>query len=148
MDDEIADRACGHIQTERLPVVAVVERDEDGALRAAKQQPSALVIFAHRVDRIIGQPSDDLRPRLAAVARAIDVRVHIIKAYAIDGDVSNVTIKMAGVNLRDFTPGGKPWRRHVRPRLAAVACDVYQPVIGSGPYHVAIFVRRAERIDY
>src|SRR5205085_10703676 len=99
-------------------------------------------------DRIIGQVSDDLRPRLAAGTRAIDDRVHVVKTYAIDGDVSNVTIKVAGVNLRDFAPGGKPWRRHVLPRLAAVACDVYQSIIGSGPDHVAVFVRRAERIDY
>ncbi len=60
---------------ERLPRRAVVERDVDAGFRAEEQQALPLGIFADRTREIVGwQAADDLRPRLAVVARLVDVR--------------------------------------------------------------------------
>ena len=48
LDDEVADRRRRHVQPQRLPVVAVVERDVDLRLGAGEQQALALRILAHR----------------------------------------------------------------------------------------------------
>ena len=58
---------CRHVQSQRLPVVAIVERKIYGRLVPANSRPLRTGIFADRVDRgVVGQPADDLRPGLAA----------------------------------------------------------------------------------
>ena len=56
LDDEISNRRRRHVEPERRPVVAVVERDPDLRLGPGEQQPFPLRIFAHDVDRrAVGQ---------------------------------------------------------------------------------------------
>jgi hypothetical protein len=65
----------GKIELQRLPVVAVIEGDVDGGLRASEEQPAALWILADDVNwGIVGQAACDSLPGLAAIARAIDIR--------------------------------------------------------------------------
>ena len=50
-DHQIADRGRGHVQPQRLPVVAIVERHVDVAFSAGKEQSLASRILAHDVHR-------------------------------------------------------------------------------------------------
>ncbi len=51
LDDDVAHRARGHVQTERLPAAAVVEGDEDLALGGGEKEPAAARVLADRVGR-------------------------------------------------------------------------------------------------
>ena len=60
VDLEVAHRRHRQVELQRLPVVAVVERDERAALGAGEQQAVALRIFLHdvhvdaaRADRVV-----------------------------------------------------------------------------------------------
>ena len=123
LDDQIADRRQGHVQPQRLPVVAVVERDVDGPLRAREQQPPPLRILADRVDRRAGNAADDLRPRLAAVVRAEDVRAQIVEAKRVDRGVgrraSNRPASMIETLLHGPIAGGVT-SVHVTPAVPVV----------------------------
>src|SRR5437763_2875088 len=73
-DDEVANGGRWHVQTEGLPVLAIIERNVDGALRAGEKQTSTLRVFPHYVHRLtIGNPAYDLLPALTAVACAVNV---------------------------------------------------------------------------
>src|SRR5947209_13568912 len=91
--DEVADGTRSHVQTKRLPVVTIVERDEDCALRACEEKTFALRVFTHDVDWIVGQTFDNLSPSSSAVVRAKDVRAHIVEAYAVDGSVGRLIVE-------------------------------------------------------
>ena len=88
VNPEIAHGSVRQIQLQRLPVIAIVKRNPDGIFRAGKQQAFAHRIFAHRVDRAeIGQAGGDQLPGLAAIVRAVDVRMQVVDAEAADGGV-------------------------------------------------------------
>src|SRR6266511_3229730 len=77
--DQVADRGRGHIQSQRLPMLAVVKRYVDGLFRARVEQTFAQRVFAHYVDyAAVGNAVGVVFPGLAAVARAIDVRSQIV----------------------------------------------------------------------
>src|SRR5205085_229480 len=76
VNGEVAHGRGRQVELDGLPVVAAVERDIHAVVRARVGQTFARGVFAHDVcDAAFGQPGDDLLPRLAAVPRAIDVRV-------------------------------------------------------------------------
>src|SRR6185503_2032789 len=71
-DHQIANRARGHIQSQRLPVVPVVKRNVNGPLAPAKQQAAPNRVLSNDVYRsAVAKAVDDFLPRLAAVVRAI-----------------------------------------------------------------------------
>jgi hypothetical protein len=85
MQDEIANRAGRHVQSERLPVLAIVEREIDSALSACEQKTFFHRIFTDRVHDFAGRNSgNDLLPCYAAIMRAIDVRIEIVETESID----------------------------------------------------------------
>ena len=104
VDHQVADRRGRHVQPQRLPIVAIVERNINGPLRSGEEQALAHRIFAHRVDRPIRQAADDLLPGFAAVVRAVDVRLQIVEAEAVDGGVDGLVVEVRRVKLRDFAP--------------------------------------------
>ena len=56
-DGDVAHGAVRQVQLERLPVLAVVEGDEDAGLGARVEQSAALGILAHDVDEAaVGNP--------------------------------------------------------------------------------------------
>src|SRR5205085_10630625 len=114
---------------QRLPVVAIIERNIDGALGAGEKQAAAHGILAHGVDSgIVGNSGGDLLPALAAIARAIDVSVEIIEAETIDGGVGGLQVVVRSFKLRDFAPGRK--RVDVLPSFPAIARELDEAVIG------------------
>ena len=101
VDDEVANRCRRHVQPQRLPICAVVERDMDGSLRPGEKQAFARWVFSDRVDGgVVGQAVDNLLPRLAGVVRAIDVRPLVVEAETIYGRVGRIGIEATGVDDR------------------------------------------------
>ena len=79
------------VQLERLPVRAVVERDEHAELGAGVQQALAIRILTHDARRpvrrnavlAVGQP----RPGLAVVVGAVDVRLVVAEQVTVRREV-------------------------------------------------------------
>ncbi len=95
LDDDVAHRRRRHVQPQRLPMSAVVERDIDGAFGAGEQQALPLRILADGIDRLaVGNAGDDLRPGLPAVVRAEDVRPQIVEAERVDRGVGRERIEV------------------------------------------------------
>src|SRR5215471_12539863 len=82
---QIADRCSQHVQPQRLPVLAVIEADEDSEFRSGEQQAFAHRILAYRVHRAIREPAHDLLPGSSAIVSAPDVRLEVVQAKSIDG---------------------------------------------------------------
>src|SRR5215204_4460156 len=88
-----------------MPVVAIVERHVDLRLAAREQQPLLLGVFLDGIDRgAVGQPGGDLRPALAAVAGAIDMRTKVVEPDGVHRGVRSERITVRRVDDRDLRP--------------------------------------------
>src|SRR5437764_18394 len=106
VDRQIAHRARRHVQPQRLPPVAVIEGNIDLRLAAGEEESAPLRILAHDVDGpAVGNAVRNVRPALAAVARAIDGRAEIVEAEGVDRGV-----RLAAIAVRRLE------ERHLRPR--------------------------------
>jgi hypothetical protein len=147
VDDEVTDRRRGHVEPQRLPVLAVVERHVDHALRRRVEKTLSERVFPDRVHGIVGQPVHDLLPGLSAVVRPIDMCLEIIETEAVDGRVGREVVERRGVDQRHLAPRREGRRRHVRPRLPAVRRAVDEPVVGARPDHVHVLFRGGDGVD-
>ena len=108
MNDKIAHRSHGEIELERLPLFAIVERNEYADLGAGEKQALAFRIFANGVDDSASrQAVDDFIPGLATIVRAQDVRLQVVKADAVDGRVGRGGVKPRGLDERNLAPRRK-----------------------------------------
>src|SRR6476660_8490417 len=74
MNRQVAHGSMRQVKLQRLPVIAVIERNEYAALGSREQQSLAHRIFAHYVHRsVIGKAGDNFLPTFAEVVRAVDV---------------------------------------------------------------------------
>src|SRR5262249_35872521 len=136
------------VEAERLPVVAVVEGDVDGALGSGEEQTLALGIFTDGVDvLVVWNAGDDFGPGLAAVAGAKNVRTQIVEAKRINRRVGCIRVGVAGFEDRDLLPRGQRRRSDIVPVRAAVGGEPDESVVGSGPDAVDVERRRRERVD-
>src|SRR5205085_12237163 len=105
-----------------------------------EEKAAAHGVFADDVDGVVGQAAHDLRPRPAAVVRAVDVRAQVVEAEAVDGGVGRLRVEVAGVDDGDLAPGSQRGRRDVSPRAPAVARDVDEAVVRAGPDGIYVLV--------
>src|SRR5215470_3630488 len=99
MDRQVAHGGVREVEFERLPVIAVVERNEDRAFCASKQQSLSLGVFAYNVARgAVGNASADLRPSFPRIAGAVNMRAQIIQPERIDRRVGRARIEMRSFN--------------------------------------------------
>ena len=117
VDLEVAHRRHRQIELQRLPVVAVVERDERAALGAGEQQPAAHRDLPSRRARRRrrGRPLVIFCQRLAHVARAIDVRLEVLQLVSVDARVRGVRVEVRRLDRRHAAPRRERRRRHVLP---------------------------------
>src|SRR5712692_2583187 len=110
--DEIANGHRGHVELQRLPLVAVVERDKHTGLGASVQQPTSHRILADAVDvTSLGDPRGDALPGFSGVARAVEMAAQVFEAMAIDCRVHRGGVMPRGFQMRDFAPWGEFGRR-------------------------------------
>ena len=149
LDNDVADRSGRHVQPQRLPVAALVERNIHSALGPGKQQSFAHGVFAHGVHRFaIGNSVGNLRPGLARIVSAEDVRPQVIQPQCIDGRVGGWGVEMAGLDDGDLFEGAQLRRRNVHPILSAVGCQVDHAVVGPCPDAVDFQRRGRHRVNH
>ena len=131
---DVADRAIGQVDLQRLPVLAVVERDEDAGLGAGVEEALAGRVLPNDVDVAArGNPLRDQRPALPAVASPVDVRVDVVDPVPVDGRVDRPGVEVRGLEDADLRPGGEGLRRDVLPGFGVVPRDPDEAVVGAGP---------------
>jgi hypothetical protein len=83
------------VQLQRLPVIAIIKRYPDGIFCARVKKAFAHGIFANRVDRTkIRKAGSDERPILAAVVRAVDVRVRVVDAETANRGICRLLVEV------------------------------------------------------
>src|SRR5215831_3846850 len=98
LDNQIANGSGAHVQPERLPMVAIIERHIDSALSAGEEQSFAFRVFADSIGVFVSRnAAGDFGPVRAAVVRAIDMRSQIIEPQSVDGRIGSVLIEMTGL---------------------------------------------------
>ena len=145
---EVAHGDGRHVVAQRLPVVAVVIRHPHLHVGAGVEHALLPRILANGVRRgAAGDAGVDLRPRLAAVVRAPEVRVLVIQAQRIGRDVRRELVKVPGVHVVDARERLHGRRRHVGPLRAAIHGHLDVAVVGAGPQHADVLGRRSQRGD-
>src|SRR5205085_10768582 len=85
---DVADRRRGHVLAQRLPRVAVVGREPHLRLAAGEEQAAMFRIFANGIDRrAVGDAANYVVPALAAIARAVNVRMEFVETDRVDGRI-------------------------------------------------------------
>src|SRR5208282_1453037 len=86
---EVVDGSLREIHLQRLPVRAVVVRDEDAGFGSRVKKAAVLWVLADHVNvRGVGNSIRQLRPLLAVTGGPVDVRTEIVQAMAVDSDIS------------------------------------------------------------
>ena len=125
LDLEVGDGDGGQVKPQRLPALAVVERNVHSGLGARVEQTSADRVLAHDTDPgFIGYAANDPLPATAVVRRSIYVRREVVELVAGDGDVRGRRVVWRGFDRVHHRFADSP-RCHVRPIGAAVAGDVH-----------------------
>src|SRR5579859_41425 len=142
------DRRGRQIEFQRLPVSAIVEGDVDAIFRAGEEQALVLGVFANDVGEAgVRETVGDSRPGFAEVGGPEDVGLEVVQLVAIDGDVGGAGGERRGFDDADETPLAEFFRGDVGPVLAAVAGDVHEAVVRTGPDDAFLDGRSRERED-
>ncbi len=141
LDLDVAHRDCRHVEPQRLPVIAIVERHEHAALSAREQEPATMRLLLHRLHvNALRQSPCDLGPCFTGVERAIDVRLVVGELVPLDRRVGFVHIEVRSFNHHHFAPRSERGRCHVLPGLAIILRQLNEAVISADPDR-----RRAQR---
>ena len=148
LDLQIADGACGHVEAEGLPVIAVVEGDVDLGFASGVEEAFAFGVFADgRGGCSVGDAVVNLLPGLAAVMGAEEVRTHVVEAQGVDGGVVGELVEVARVHVEDLPEGLQLGRGDVGPVGPGIGGGPDEAVVGSCPDTVDVEGGEAERID-
>ena len=149
LNDQITNWCRRKIELQRLPALAIVERNVDAGFRAGKQQAFAHSVFAHGMHvSSCGNSVDDLSPRFAEVVRAIDVRRDVVHLVTVDRDVSSRGVMRRSVDQTHHAPRRQIMRRDVVPGCAVVARQLDQAVVGADPNRPRGHRRRRNRVNH
>ena len=148
MDHQVAHGARRHVEAERLPMLAVIERDIDLRLASGEEESFPLRILAHDVDGpAVRDAVRDVRPRLPAVFGPVDVRPEVVEPQRVDRRIRLGGVEVRRLEDRHFRERHQLLRRDVLPVLPGVCGDVNETIVGARPDAVAVERRRCERID-
>src|SRR4029077_12981309 len=149
VNGQVAHRGVRQVELQRLPAVAVVKRNENRAFRTGKKQAFALGIFAYGIARSSGRNAvGDFGPRLAEIARAVNVRAQVIETEAVDGGVRGAGVEMRSLDDGNLAPGLELGRGDVFPGFSSVLRNVNQTVIGAGPNCIRVLEGRRDGINH
>src|SRR5205814_5830878 len=121
LNNKVSHRCSRHVESQRLPIIAVIKRDVDGALGSGEQQSFSPGIFPDDVDRFALRDSlNDLGPSFPGIVGSVNVWTHVIQPKGVDRGVSGVGIKVTSVNDRNFLPGRNGRWRNIVPVLSPI----------------------------
>ena len=127
---QVSDRHIRQAVGKLLPLLAIVIGDVDAVLRAGVEQAAADRILAHGVHVIAGRDAvDDLRPGLAVVLGAEDVRRAVAEQHLLHRHVGGAVVERRAVKLAHAAQVRHGRRRDVDPGLAVVTRDVDHAIV-------------------
>ena len=133
-DPDIGDLHVRQIERQRMPRPAVVVRVVDAVLGAGIEHVAAFRILANRVRVVVRlQAVHDLRPRLAEIVRAEEIRRVVAQQRLLHCRVRGTCREHGRVDDAHAAQVGHLFRRHVRPRLAAVLRHLNLAVVRFRP---------------
>src|SRR5215469_16324346 len=133
MHFKVGDGSWQKVQSQRLPVVAIIKRDKNAGIGSGIEQAFAFGILAdHARHLILGKAVYDFLPCVTVIVSAQNVSGSRFAGGA-DGDVSSASIMVRGLDIEDLQRLFYVGRRDVVPMRSGIARDVNQPVSGAGP---------------
>ena len=149
MHRQVAHPGGRQIGLQTAPMAAVVERDEGRIVRAGVEQAGPHRVGAHHRGDVPGrQVGGDIAPRLAVVARRIDVRAVVVEALGVGGDIGDTILLRRQVDGVDPRPVLHVGRGDVAPGAAAVAGHLHPAVVGADPQLVRMTRRGHDLGDH
>ena len=150
MNGEVGDRHDGQVKLQRLPTVAVVERDVQPRFRTGiKQSTLVWILTNHARERRVGNSVRDLLPGLSVIAGAIEIGPIVVPLVHRPRNVGGAGIVRRGFERVDLDPlrHHARRRRDIRPVLAAIARQMDQSIITAGPDRPRLNRRFHQRED-
>src|SRR5260370_2183626 len=142
MHDEVADRSSGHIEPQRLPGIAIIERDVHAHFRAGIEQAFAYRIFADAIEEAaFGNAGGGALPGFAEVTRTVEIWFQVFEAVTVDRGVRGCPVATRSFDVRDFAPGREFRRSDVAPGLAFVLRELDESVVSAGPNFTGLNAR-------
>src|SRR5512140_3525999 len=122
------------IQLERLPVVAIIERDENAQFRSTEEQSATLRVLRDVLHINAGrQAIRDPLPSLAAIAGTIDVRLVVFETVAVYRGKGFIDVEVRRDEHHDLAPRRELGRRDVGPSFAVVVRLMNEAIVSSDP---------------
>ena len=132
---QIMHRHSREIELQRLPVIAVINGEEDTSSVPAKSRPLRTGCLSNGANiSAIRNTRINARPCFAEIVRAINPCADIVHAVAINGGVGCGSSKMTRINKADFAPDRQTGRCNVRPGFATIAREVNEASVAARPY--------------
>ena len=134
LDHKVVDWRNRQVELERPPVRSTVERDEYARLRSCIEQGLLRGIFTHGMNvSSVRDAVGEHGPTFAEIGRLVDVWLEIVELVAIERNVGCTCVVRRGFDQADQAPLRHTFWSDVGPRLAAVARDMHEAVIGPNP---------------
>ncbi len=138
MDDEVVERHGREIEAQPTPVGSPVPGVEQPELGSDEQHLRIAGVLPRGAEHSIGgQVADDGGPRLAVVARPVQVVRKIVVPVVVDRDVHRSLVVAGRFDARDPRHLREPRHavRHVGPGPPVVERDLDVPVVGADIQH-------------
>src|SRR4029077_17462911 len=87
-------------------------------------------------------------PRIAKVARAVNMRAQVVETKTVDGGVGSAGVEMRSLDNGNLAPGLELGWRDVLPGLSGVLRNVNQPVVGAGPNCIRVLEGRRHGVNH
>src|ERR1019366_7428207 len=133
------------------PRLPRVERDPEPELRPEVEEAGPDRVFLDHVRPAADarRRADDPLPRLPGVARRADPRRHVAEGVPIKCSVRGAVRVRAGLDPRDPARGrqAQDILHEVRPRRAAVTCELEVAVVGPDPDRLRVARALRDRVD-
>ena len=139
---EVVDRRHREIVSQQLPVLPVVEGDEDPRLGTGEKQARTDGVGSdHAGDLVLGKVSVDAPPAPAVVLGLVEVGTVVVQLVAGGGDIGRSRVVGRDLDATHVGPFRQVGRGDVVPMAAAVPGQMDQSIVGAYPEHARLVLR-------
>ena len=139
LDLYFAHRNRRHVQPQRMPIAAIIERNPHLGLGSGIEESLLPRIFPDGIsDRPRCYAIIDLHPGSTTIVRTPEVRIHVVNAHGVCGCVRGVSVIVTRFHVEDTGPRLDSGRGHVGPIGSAVHRHLNVSIISTSPNHVHV----------